>query len=480
MRRRSADLARKIHEAIARRAETAAKSPVWLLVVGAAVGCGARSELWVGEAHGGAGGGITTSDTTTGSTPDTTTNSTSETTTPTPTAVVCTSRVVSGAPLTPLKSDVHLSRPSIAPATEDQKLAVITFARTLVTPGGPQGLRQTLLAPWIAWPAELDIVTDLSDLGGEGFRSAQPMPPEQAGGSLLFYVPTGQFPSDMHFVPGVKPKTYAQPYPKGVSWDAWEPAWPSSLTRGTTGHLAAYGLIKQGVSLLDLAFIDAGSLKVKVTPQVACGGAPLAAATVAVNGGFLIASAVSGSFDACAGPSPASGPANRVELLRYDEETGAISAGALFEEPDPIAHVALAARGDGAYVVWQSDGATALAPPPVRAVLVDGKGNAVGPVFEVTGDGANSDPFAAVTMGNELAVARFDRGATTRVQVDLFDGVGAPIGTAGFELGAAQPFEPSFAMQASLDGSHAVVAWSDIAGAGPATVHVARVSCAEP
>ena len=440
-----------------------------------AASCGGRSALRDGLSASGGGGG---------SAPTSSTSSTSSSSSGSGGAPpTCDQLLLTGAPITyEPTSFEHGSRPSLVPATDDGSLVSVVLARQIVEGPSVPPIRivDASFSPWGDWPSTLGPADQVCSFGGEAFAVAPAMAAGQPGFATLFYLPTSSFPSDMYLAPGASPKTSYDPFPEGISWDAGEPAWPVALARGATGMLAAYQIGVGSHSFMSLALVDSASLSVEVVHDVACADAPFTAAAVPAQGGFLVATAAGRAFGACMLDDGVPGPADEVHVMRFDQAKMQLTLSASFEEPDPLAHIALAKRGGGAWVVWQSDGASAEAPPPIRAARLDEGGLPVGPVFPITHDGETTGPFAAASIGPLLAVAwvdSLDPGYPT-LRLDLFDEAGALVTGSSINTGPAWLYNASLSLLPSPDGRQLLLAWSDIASPDPATVRVARFSCA--
>lgn len=388
-------------------------------------------------------------------------------------------------------ADEHESRPRLVPATEDASLVSVALGRQMAEGPASPPIRivHAEFAPWGEWPSSLGQEYQVFWSGGDSYAVAPAAPGSQPGLAALFYLPTGDFPSDMYLAPLVKAQAEYDWYPEGVQWDAWEPAWATALARGSSGHLAAYQLGLGGGrgpdTHLSLALVDA-TAGVKVIDHVACADARFPAETVPVKGGFLVATASGRPFGTCSLGDEIPGPADEIQVTWVVEATGELVLGATFQEPDPlahIAHIALARRPEGAWLVWQSNGASAFQPPPVRAVRLAELGGVAGSVFQVTDDGETTGPIAAAALGKKLAVAWVDAADPSfpAIRVELFDEAGALVTSTSVLLGPAWIYEPSLSLLPSPDGSKLLLSWPDLdsSGAAVSRVRVARFTCAE-
>lgn len=374
----------------------------------------------------------------------------------------------------------HVWHPVFVPATEDAARVSMAFWHR--APEGPAipplRMGDVTFEPWGPWPSGLGPPYEVLEFFADSFAVAPALPSSQPGFSTLFYVPTGSFPSDMALA-NAAPQTDYSPFPPPIAqWDAFEPGWAVALARGTKGHLALY----QGdgpYAYLSVARVSPGEL-VNIY-GVACADAPFPADTVPAQGGFLVASASGGDFNACLLDDGIPGPARRLLVSRFDLDADHLVPAASFEEPDPIAHVAMAKANDGAWVVWQNDGSSALQPPPIRAVRLDESGAQIGPVFNVTHDGQTSGPFAVASLGVWLAVAWVDAidPSFPTLRVDLFGPQGTFLSGTSLNTSPNWLHDPALALMASPNGQHLLLAWSDIdvGSSTPASTRVARFSC---
>jgi hypothetical protein len=451
--------------------------------------CGSRSTLQDEDGATAAGGGSAGATSATSAT-STTSSSTTSTGSGVGGAPACDDLFLSGNPIT---SDAPLfemaTRPRLVPATDGGKLVSVVLARQLNEgpTWPPTRIVHAQIEPWDVWPESLGAEYQVCSFGGDAFEAAPALPAEQPGFATLFYLPTGQFPSDMYLAPAVSPGASYDPFPQGTQWDAWEPAWGVALARGSAGHLAAHeytvGNGPNPPTFLDVALVDAATPGVTVVPGVTCANTPFPAAAVPTSGGFLVATAAGRAFGACFDDDGAPGPADEVQVIRVDQASGQLTLSASFQDPDPIAHLALAGRADGAWLVWQNNGQSALQPPPVQAVRLDASGAVAGSIFQVTKDGETDRPFAAAALGPWLAVAwiaAFDASASV-IHVDLFDEsgafvIGTSITTAPFGAPAT-----SLSLLASPGDNQLLLAWAGIVPSPSvqATLQVARISCAK-
>ncbi|MFT3770272.1 MAG: hypothetical protein QM820_32995 [Minicystis sp.] len=260
----------------------------------------------------------------------------------------------------------------------------------------------------------------------------------------------------------------------GISWDAVEPSWPVALARGDKGHLAAYQIGMGSDAFLSLALVDSAWLVQSVIKDVACASAPFATAAAPVPGGFVVATA-----SGCP-PNDPPVPATELQIFRLDEITWQLEFGFGIPHADPLAHIAAAESPGGAWIVWQSDGSSAEAPPPIMATRVDEKGVPVVGTFKVTAEGQSWSDFAASSFGSMLAVAWIDAidPSTPNLRIDLFDSNGTFVTGTSVNTAPSFLFDPTLSLRASPDGTSLLLAWSDVASTDPATVRVARFSCA--
>ncbi len=371
---------------------------------------------------------------------------------------------------------LHGARPRLVRASATETMVV--FAREAISDptSPPPTIGSVVFSPWGDWPQSLGSVVQVAAFGGEGFAAAPGAAEPSA--AVLFFLPTGQFPSDIYLAPMVAPNSFYDPYPGGVSWDAWEPAWATALARGAGGHLAAFQVGFPSGTFLRAELVS-DNLTLSELADLACADAPFPADLTQVASGYLLATANGREFGSCDDDDGIPGPATRLHVMRIDPTLGSVPLASTFEGVDRMAHVALARRPGGAWLAWQETGESAFAPPPIHAVALDDEGNVVGPLFDVTSDGQTAGPLAIADLGGLLAVAWVDNldPSSSTLQVSLF-GVGGQfvVGTS-YQSPESFLYEPSLSLSASDDGRNLLMSWSALGPAGPAMVEVLRLSC---
>ncbi|APR79258.1 Hypothetical protein A7982_04605 [Minicystis rosea] len=396
----------------------------------------------------------------------------------------CPALSLSGPPITYGATEAeHGSRPVLVPVSDDGAAVSVIHARTAVdgTTGNPPRIANVTFSPWGEWPSTLGTEHQVAWLGGEGFAVAPARPAAQPGISTLFFVPTDAFPSDMFFAPSAAPDQSYDPLPKGISWNAWEPAWAVALARGSAFHLAAHQMGFASAVSMSLTLVDE-ALGITPLTEVACAVAPFPAAVTEAKGGFLVATASGRPFNTCQLDDGIPGPADQLQIMRLDAQGPGLSLSSVFDETDPLAHVALAKAQEGAWVVWQNDGSSGFQPSPVVAARLDEQGFQVGAVFTAVGDGLSSGPIAAAAMGPFLAVAWVDATdpSTPTLRLDLFDDAGQRVAGTSINTGPSWLYDPSLSLLPSPEGTSILLAWSDRDTPAPATARVARFSCDAP
>lgn len=457
-------------------------SPSYVVTAMLIVACGGRSQLGDGSSSGGvgsAGGATSTGSTASSSSSSTSTASSSSGNGGAPQS--CNGLTLSGERITyePTPMD-HGSRPILVPATDDGSLVSVVFAQAPVeSPSDPPiAVAGATFAPWGMWPSSLGPTARVVGFGGDAFATARSPAADQPGFSVLFYLPTDSFPSDMYLAPAAAGKSY-DPFPQGISWDAWEPAWGVALARGASGHLAAYEVGMGADAFLSVAFVGGGSPTPFVIDEVACANAPFTADVAEVEGGYLLATAAGRKFGACPLDDGIPGPAKDLHVIRVDQATKQVSLAASFEGTDPLTHVALARRAQGAWVVWQENGASALTPPPIQAALLDETGAVAGPVFPIPATMGTLGPFAAAALGPNLVVAwveAFDP-STPTLRLEVFSEAGTYLSSASINTAPSWLYDASLSLLPSPDGTQLLMAWADEASPEQAMVRVVRFSC---
>jgi hypothetical protein len=439
--------------------------------------CGSRSTLLDGASAPGSGGGLSTS-----SSASSPTSSSSSSGAP----LTCKELFLSGDPITyEPTSFEHGTRPTLVPVTEDGTLVSVVHARQLVEgpTGPPFRIAHATFAPWGAWPSTLGPTDQAVWFGGEAFAVAPAAPAGQPGFALSFYRPTDAAPENIYLAPSVEPHTSYEPYPEGVAFDGVEPAWVVALARGATSYLAAYQREIPGDPsvYMKMGIVDADSLGAEVYPGIACAKAAFPAAAVPSQGGFLLAAASGRKFAACGLDDGIPGPADEVQVTRFDLGKKDLTLSAAFQQPDPLVHVLLAkASHGGAWVAWRNNGASAEFPPPIQAARLDEAGFQTGPVFDVATNGQPELPFAIAALGDLLAVVwidTLDPGPPT-LRLDLLDASGAFVTGASINTGPSWLHDSPLSLLPAPNGKGLLLAWSDMDSPEPAIVRVARFTCA--
>jgi hypothetical protein len=457
-----------------------------LLAAALAVSCGSRTDLGDGAAAPAGSGG--SASTTTSSSSATSSSSSTSSSGAGGAPALCLSLQLTGPPIsTPPGAAEHGSHPILASATAAGDAVSVVLARQGVEGPviPPFRITAATFSPWASWPDSLGPDAQVSAQGGDAFAAAPAPAASQPGVSALFAVPGDATVASMIWAASAAPGTSYDPYPAGADWVVAQPAWAVALARGVSSHLAAYEVgAGSGAAFLNLGLIDDAGQSVSVLPAVACGAAPFPAALAPAPGGYTLATASGRKFGECGLDNGIPGPAAGLQISHVDAATQKVLLAATLEEPDPLAHVALAPAAAGAWVVWQNDGASAELPAPIRAARLDDTGALVGPPFDVTQDGQSSGPFTAAALGGELVVAWVDAldPSTPTLRLDLFDAQGHPLGGGSINTAPSWLYDPSLSLLASPDGQAVLLAWSDLLSTEPAAaaVRVARFSCGAP
>lgn len=444
------------------------------VAVACGAACGSRSEMQGAAASSGAGGSQATS---TGAGPTSTSSGGPQ--------GRCAALAISGDPITYEATPAeHGGRPTLITTADDgSRVSVVYYRQGVKEPvNGFSKITSATLSPWGSWPTTLGAGAQAAAIGGDTFAASAAGPNDQPGFSILFYLPTNAFPSDMFLAPVVTPGKDYDWAPLGVQWDSWEPAWPVALERGASGHLAAYQLGVGTSTYMSVALIDEGSQSVSVIDEIACAKDPFTVDVAPTTGGFLVATAAGRPFGACPLDDGIPGPAQDIHVIKVDAASELPSLSASVDVSDLLAHIALAKRPSGAWLVYHGAGANAEFPPPIMGALLDEDGALISPVQALSQEGAGSLAFAAAALGEKLLLAWLavsDEGNPT-IWLDLFDEAGAPLSHTPLVVPGAFIYDPHLSLLVSPDGAQALVAWSDIgASAGSAaSVRVARLSCA--
>lgn len=330
---------------------------------------------------------------------------------------------------------------------------------------------------FVAWLAQ-----DGSLVGDPSLGSAGPWPDPFDQVTLIA-------PSAAAFVAGPGPRG-----PVAFARDEDDQGWLLSLfgaaatpTFSTTGAplFVAESTERALFASEELGVLTVGSLQAEggvalEGPQI-CLGTTLLGSVVPKGDGFVAAYAESiAPGQSCFAQVPQ--PGLSLVTMRYGP--GAPMPLTLVEQlrqPEPLLHLALAATGFGAWLVYQTDGSTSRSMPPIMAYLVDHSGalqpEGAGP-FALTPSGVSSPVLAATAMDDAVVIAwvdTVDPSAPTlhvqRVEPDGALGPGISFGTqAAFLSGRLR-------MTTTADQRALILAWTaDV----DKSVGVARITCLAP
>lgn len=420
----------------------------------AAAGCGSRSQLYGSESAGGgdgAGGGAPTT-TGQGGTTSTTTSGEGGTTTTTITGTGPCAALEYKAPFASLVGGMkpHQRKPKLAFSADDKtRVTVATSWQFVDTPDAPQELRRTSFEPWPDFPT------------GSGLGNTNKM---DLDGGLSFAITTS--PGDrfaLLFADFQEPPAGGLRF--SADFDPNEPNPPETvvvdpfaqtalfLTFGQSRFFwgATYKYPNDDLYTLRLALLG---LNGALTPmELGCSTTPPLASAVPSPGGYLVAFTTSPTCDTSAGP----GPADTVMIARIEED-GVVSA---LDEVDTFktTDLHLAARSDGAWVVWTTPGSDL---PPA---IVVGKISNGGVYTGTTAHFADYQPgsLAVASFDDFLMVAWIEaepEGASPHVQVFRPDGTLA----GAVHVQATARAIPPLALLASPFDRQAVLAWSEELG----------------
>lgn len=395
--------------------------------------------------------------------------------------VICSSLDLTGPPASTslMFTDEHTTRPRLALATAEGDLAMMVVARE---PADPlfEHIRNVHMAfePWGAWPPSFEKEYGLCFFCGRSFALAPAMPSLQpAIASFAGPSKGAEFPT-MFFFRQIEPFVGYDYYPTADLTEGFGDSEVRGLARGPWAHLAAWENEAGPYRFLNLSLIDSASPVQDVFTGVACGNMPFPADVATTDEGFLIATASGRPFSTCNEDDGTPGPPDALQVIRFDTNTLKTSLTFEIQEPDPLAHISLAAASKGAWLVYQNNGQSAFQPPPVQAVRLDETGAMAGPVFQITADGETQGPIAATSMGSGLAVA-WPVGSpdSPALAVGLFSASGEKVASALIEVGPYALHGGVLSLLASPDGKHVLLAWADGVPGELAVTHVARFSC---
>lgn len=367
--------------------------------------------------------------------------------------------------------DPITSLPTPGAALVDPQIAPLSDGGVLVSGLEPSGasasLRAARATPFDAWPptAASDAVT----LAPQASRFV--LGPGVSGPVAYYNDDAGNLNLLM--------QTYPSPSAVALGTGGIDPLFvaeaPGRFLTGAATPTPAY-------EVLDVGSYEPSSLPQKEKPLV-CITSPQRGSAIRSGSGFLAA------FLSPNPPEPSCdvmAPKDGTVLVvgRYDPAASpnlAYTEGHLSVGPEPYFHALLAPRGEGAWLLEQTDGSTSRVPGPLLVRQLDHAG--IEPPLGLPAlaiDTGQLGEVAIAAIGDELAVAWIDSldpsAPTVVVQIVRADLSLGP--AASFSTSAAW-FFGSLGLVASADGTKLFLAWNASGGGAP-TVGVARVDCIPP
>lgn len=367
----------------------------------------------------------------------------------------------------------HQRSPRLAFSSDDGSSVTVGSTWEVVEGPGPVlpiELRHTTLKPWGDFPVGSGLgPTYLADLdAGVSYAIARSSGERFAFLYADFFQPP---PGGLRFSADFEPVSGDIPGSFLVDAQAQEALF---LTRGP--KLFAFGAafengnnyeIRMGLLDEDAAGADFG---------LGCSAEPTVADAAAIGDTFLIARA-SGTdlmIDGCSGGVMAGSP-NRMQVAVVQD--GVLTAQTEVVNGKPITDLRLAARSDGAWIVWRTEGGEDL-PPTLRIGRIDLLGQLVGQVIESTAQ-TQAGSVAVTSVQDYLMLGWIEAGGngpSPQVQVFHPDGSTA-LGQVTVPAGGVA--RGRLSLLGSETELSAVLAWSETVSGQEAgdQIRLTRVDC---
>lgn len=392
----------------------------------------------------------------------------------------CPALVAAGAPITfdaPSPAH-HQDLPTLLPL--DAAGVAVVFAHNPVEAPADVlvEIRHASFAPWGLWPTSLGVAITTAEIGGQVYTAA----PTDATGFALELQNVGSGGKleygSVSFAPlALAGKSYS-PAPPSFPISGFVGSYAAFAARVHGGHLVGHQALSGTPYELILSLTDSGGVK-QVWSEAACATDRMLADAVGLGLGGLVAFDSGRPFGLCMGDG-LPGPPTELQIGSFTPGQPLVH-GTTVKLTDPLRSLHLTERSDGAWVVWQENGASAFTPPPIQAMRVDVNGAPASSPIAVNG-GGTIGPTAATRLGDGVAVAWIDSTEPSAPTL-LFQVI-----EASGELGAAASLPTLEAWQTgdrisllgSADGRSLLLAWSgmpDPGGDALRRVYVARFDC---
>lgn len=365
-------------------------------------------------------------------------------------------------------------RPILVTEDGGARAAVVFALEPIESPGVPFPVGHTAFAPWGDWPSTIGQGHYAASIGGRRFAATG------GDGGFALLLPVGGGPNPgVYFAPSVAPETDYSPIPDAFVVTSETMSRPAFVARGASGHVAGSLHEAGGFLQLEINFITPEGDLFGAPLASGCATTPMVAGAVPSGDGYLVAFSSGRPFGTCFNDDGIPGPPTELQVAWIDAN-GAIKPGAMLPGIEPIFGAQIVARSDGAWLVWQQDGSTSEAPPPIVAVRLDAGGQLASDIFEVVPTGVSSArPFAADRLGDKLVVTWVDAidPSAPNLIVQVFDEAGLPAAVTSLSTAPGFFFDDQLAVMGSPAGNQALLAYASNVEDGPRRIHVARFDC---
>jgi hypothetical protein len=318
----------------------------------------------------------------------------------------------------------HSARPDLV-GLESTTTALVVALVPVESPGPPPfGVAHVSLSPWTGNNLIAAEPQQVSQLGGRSFVATETGRVGLYAMGLNFSF-TGPGQSALRVLRTLDPQQSYGPDPPGVEVPVG-PARPELVVDTPDGLVFGWEILPSDQNAyLGLARIGE-ELELATSSESGCAQYGLEVRAAPRGPETLIAMASGRAAYSCFDDDGIPGPPVRLQTGTLDPESLAM---AIVEDEvlsEPLQFVELVSDASGSWVVYQTDGSTALQPPPLFAQRVDDAGAFVGPAIDATMSGL-FPPYGVTAIGGGFAVAYldvFDPGPPTLV-VRVFGDDGA-------------------------------------------------------
>jgi hypothetical protein len=343
-----------------------------------------------------------------------------------------------------------------------------------------RAVRAATLDAWGPWPQSLGPPHFITGAVREGMLAAQGFAQDAA---LL--LPLLSLGTPGAVIPGIATAVApATPYMEVPYEYLFElpglPGYGASFTTSRDGTaFVGWGADADGTTFLGQLVTDAsGTVIDGPWFESGCAQGRVRADVIAVEGGYLSAFSSGRGLVECFNDDGIPGPPTRLQVGWWRGGSGMAWQ---YEEtlPEPITTVELVPRGDGAWLLHQTDGSTSLTYPSVVATALGPDGVPTGPSFSAVEDGRTFGPVAAAPFGRGFALAwveAIDPSAPT-VFVRVFDEDGTLRAEGAYDTSPAFLVPSRISLVSSPNEDALIVAWE--AADEERRVVAARFACVQ-